>query len=123
MSKCVLFKTLNFRAAFCSGHTKIWIKLKRTNLELPLYLTILKRNAYLPPLYVQNKVHLNNNGGGGIPLMSDGLVYFGKKNESECTIYDDPYTTMDQSVRRKMIEKNGSEYEEENERKIMDQST
>ena len=55
--------------------------------------------------------------------MSDGSVYFGEKNESECTIYDDPYTTMDQSVRRKMLEKNGSEYEEENERKIMDQST
>ena len=56
-------------------------------------------------------------------LLDDGSVYFGKKNESECTIYADPYTTMDQSVRRKMLEKNGSEYEEENERKIMDQST
>ena len=100
MCKCVLFKTLNFRAAFCSGHTKTWIKLKRTSLELPLYLTILKRNAYLPLLYVQNKVHLNNNGGGGIPLMSDGTVYFGKKNESECTTYGDTYTSMDQSVRR-----------------------
>ena len=110
MCKCVLFKTLNFRAAFCSGHTKTWIKLKRTNLELPLYLTILKRNVYLPQLYVQNKVPRNINGGGGIPLMSDGSVYFVKKNEQECTIHDDSYTTMDQSVRRKMIENNGSKW-------------